>query len=80
MQFSSTFVGLVAVAAAAVQAQAPPAVTASASTPLKVTVGENGKLAFNPSNIIAPIGAKIEFEFFPKVCFLFKDFSIVSSH
>lgn len=66
MQFSSTFVGLAALAA--VQATAPPAVTATPGSTVKVTVGANQKLAFEPSNIIAPVGTKVEFSFFPKVC------------
>lgn len=66
MFFSNTIVGLVAVAVAAVDATAPPAVTAT-SSPFKVKVGADG-LTYTPSNIIAEVGTQIEFDFFPKVC------------
>lgn len=60
MHLSNTLLGLVAVAAATVQAQA--------STPIQVTVGADSKLQFNPSNIVAPVGTQVEFSFYPKVC------------
>lgn len=65
MLFSNTIVGLIAVAISVVEATAPAAVTATTS-PFKVTVGKDG-LTYTPSNIIAPVGTQIEFDFFPKV-------------
>jgi len=66
MLFSNTIVGLVAVAVAGVSATgvAQPAVTAT-SSPFKVSVGADG-LTYTPNNIIAEVGTKIEFSFFPK--------------
>lgn len=58
MHFSNTLFGVAAVAAAGVSAQA--------GTTIKVSVGENGKLAYSPNNIIAPPGTQIEFDYFPK--------------
>lgn len=66
MQFSTSVV--LGAVVAAVNAQAPAAVTATPGQTLKVTVGADGKLAYSPSNIIADVGTKIEFDFFPKVC------------
>ena len=58
MHFSDTLFGVAAVAAAGVSAQA--------GTTIKVTVGADGKFAYNPNNIIATPGTQVEFDFFPK--------------
>ncbi|KAG9246937.1 Cupredoxin [Calycina marina] len=62
MQYTNFLIGLSSVAVAT--AAAPPAVTAT-SSPFKVSVGEDG-LTYTPSNIIAPVGTKITFDFYPK--------------
>jgi plastocyanin len=51
--------GLVALAAATVHAQA--------GATIKVSVGADGKLSYNPNNIIASVGTQVEFTFNPKV-------------
>jgi plastocyanin len=60
MHLSSTLFGLIAFAAVTVQAQA--------GTTIQVTVGADGKLQYNPNNIIAAVGTNVVFSFFPKVC------------
>ncbi|KAF5138635.1 putative GPI-anchored cupredoxin [Metarhizium anisopliae] len=57
MRFSSPIVGF-ALAASPIAAQ-------EAKT-VKVEVGANGKLLYNPSNFEATVGTKIEFHYFPK--------------
>ena len=50
--------GLVALAAAEVSAQK--------GATVKVTVGANGNLQYNPPNLKAEVGTQVEFSFFPK--------------
>jgi len=57
MHFSA-LVGAFALSAAGVSAQV--------GTTVKVTVGADGKLGFNPKNITAAVGTQVEFSFYPK--------------
>jgi len=58
MQLTNTLFGLVAVAAASVNAQA--------GTTVKVTVGDGGVLQYSPNNLAVAVGTAVEFDFFPK--------------
>jgi plastocyanin len=60
MHCSNAFLGLLAISAATVNAQT--------GQTIQVTVGADGKLAYSPNNIVAPVGTQIEFSFFPKAC------------
>ena len=63
MQFTNAVLGLSAIAVASASY---PSASSTASSVLKVKVGESG-LTYTPNNIIAEVGTQIEFEFFPKV-------------
>ncbi|KAG0647551.1 putative GPI-anchored cupredoxin [Hyphodiscus hymeniophilus] len=58
MQLTNTLFGLSAIAAAAVNAQG--------GATIKVTVGKDGVLEYNPNSLVAEVGTAIEFDFFPK--------------
>jgi plastocyanin len=58
MQLTNSLFGLAAIAAATVNAQV--------GATVKVTVGADGVLQYNPNNLVAEVGTAIEFEFFPK--------------
>jgi plastocyanin len=57
MRVSSSTIAL-ALAASSVNAQ-------QAQT-IKVNVGADGVLTYNPANLVAPVGTKVEFHYFPK--------------
>jgi plastocyanin len=58
MQLTNTLFGLVAVAAASVNAQA--------GATVKVTVGDGGVLQYSPNSLAVAVGTAVEFDFFPK--------------
>lgn len=57
MQLTNTLFGLVAAATV---------VYAQVGAPIRVTVGADGVLQYNPNNIVAEVGTEVEFDFFPK--------------
>jgi plastocyanin len=57
MQLTNTLFGLVAAATA---------VYTQVGATIKVTVGADGVLQYNPNNLVAEVGTEVEFDFFPK--------------